>query len=384
MATNTTSNHLTPPPSTLGYMNNEKADDSIVPISIQRNPPSPRTQSKSILTVALQKAQKAVHFDEANNVAAALEAYKETVELLSQVIGNAANEADRRRLQLIVILEAEDDSASNVDNEPDISEYILNNVTSQYSNNSSPIEISSPRTTDSNGQKSISSDDSIDQNSSIKYNENTLPSNAHVKMDTSIRANGGIKNGIDYHVNSKDNFKNADYIARPKRLSVLSHKSTISTSTTKSWTSSKSIHEITANGSKSIADVSDVAESVTSSDDVDFSSDDFDSSANDSEKLSSARIFTPPPPPKVAPPTSSNTSPNLRPDGVPVFHTPRPPPSSPPQPTSMLEKKAASSKISSSITSTVPLTRSNSDEEDDKASVKSATESVTPSSPSTS
>ncbi|CAG8824901.1 21579_t:CDS:1, partial [Racocetra persica] len=300
------------------------------------------------------------------------------------------------------------------------------------------------------------SDDSIDQNSSIKYNENTLPSNAHVKIDTSIRTNGAIKNGIDYQVNSKDNFKNGDYIARPKRLSVLSHKSTISTSTTKSWTSSKSIHEITANGSKSIADASDVAESVTSSDDVDFSSDDFDSSANGSdaqnfemsdmkydtylsdinrdssiksssssisppsalsqesiqkdlsssptikdhvspldplelEKHSSpnpARVFTPPPPPKVAPPTSSCTSPNLRSDGVPVFHTPRPPPSYPPQNTSMLEKKAAaSSKISSisSTNSTVPLTRSHSDEEDDKASVKSTSaESVTPSSPSTS
>ncbi|CAG8611927.1 12720_t:CDS:2 [Gigaspora margarita] len=398
MATNTTSHHLSPPPSTLNYVNNEKADDSIVPISIQRNPPSPRTQSKSILTVALQKAQKAVHFDEANDVAAALEAYKETVELLSQVIGNAANEADRRRLQLI----AEDDNASNVDNEPDISEYILNNVTSQYSNNSSPIEVTSNRTIESNGQKSINSDDTIDQNSSIKYNENSQ--SANVKIDTSIRANGGIKNGIDYHVNSKDNFKNGDHIARPKRLSVLSHKSTISTSTTKSWTSSKSIYEVTANGTKSIADASDVAESVTSSDDVDFSSDDFDSksiqkdpssppltvkdspvSLLETEKnvsTNNARIFTPPPPPKVAPPTSSSTSPNIRSDGVPVFHTPRPPPSSPPQNTSMLEKRATSPKVST--TSSVPLTRSQSDGEDDKVSVKSiSTESVTPSSPST-
>ncbi|CAG8448845.1 19017_t:CDS:2 [Gigaspora rosea] len=444
MATNTTSHHLSPPPSTLNYVSNEKADDSIVPISIQRNPPSPRTQSKSILTVALQKAQKAVHFDEANDVAAALEAYKETVELLSQVIGNAANEADRRRLQLI----AEDDNSSNVDNnEPDISEYILNNVTSQYSNNSSPIEVTSNRTIESNGQKSINSDDTIDQNSSIKYNENSQ--SANVKIDTSIRANGGIKNGIDYHVNSKDNFKNGDQIARPKRLSVLSHKSTISTSTTKSWTSSKSIYEVTANGTKSIADASDVAESVTSSDDVDFSSDDFDSSANCSDaqnfeisdtkydtylsdinhdssiksssssispqsvlsqesiqkdpssppltikepvslletekniSTNNARIFTPPPPPKVAPPTSSSTSPNIRSDGVPVFHTPRPPPSSPPQNTSMLEKRATSPKVST--TSSVPLTRSHSDGEDDKVSVKSiSAESVTPSSPSTS
>ncbi|CAG8496595.1 10006_t:CDS:2 [Scutellospora calospora] len=433
MATNTTSHHLTPSPSTLGYMNSEKADDPITPISIQRNPPSPRTQSKSILTVALQKAQKAVQFDEANNVPAALEAYKETVELLSQVI----------------VLETEDDDASNVDNEPDISEYILNNVTSQYSNNSSPIDITSNRMTGSNGQKSISNDDLIDQNSSIQYNENTSTPNANVRTDSSIRANGGMKNGIDYHVNSKDNFKNGDYIARPKRLSVLSHKSTFSTSTTKSWTSSKSLYEITANGTKSITDASDIAESVTSSDDVDFSSDDFDSSANcsdaqnfeisdtkydtylsdinqdssiksssssisppsalsqesfqkdssspsltikesislsETEKLissSSARIFTPPPPPKIAPPTSSSTSPNLRSDGVvPAFHTPSLPSSSP-QNTSILEKKVISPKVSpSSMSSSVPLPRSKSDDEDDKASeISTSTESVTPSSP---
>ena len=105
MATNTTSHHLTPPPSTIGHMNtNDRARDELAPptSSRQRGPPSPRTQSKSILTIALQKAQTAVQFDAANDVVAALDAYKQTVELLSQVIDKAANEADRRRLQLIV------------------------------------------------------------------------------------------------------------------------------------------------------------------------------------------------------------------------------------------------------------------------------------------
>ena len=107
MTTNTTSHHLTPPPSTIGYMNSgEKVRDELAhPVGPRPRgppPPSPRTQSKSILTIALQKAQTAVQFDSANNVVAALDAYKQTVELLSQVIDKAVNDADRRRLQLIV------------------------------------------------------------------------------------------------------------------------------------------------------------------------------------------------------------------------------------------------------------------------------------------
>ena len=102
MATNTTSNHLTPPPSTIGHMNSTDNDDLAPSTSSKQRSPSPRTQSKSILTIALQKAQTAVQCDAVNDVAAALDAYKQTVELLSQVIDKAANEADRRRLQLIV------------------------------------------------------------------------------------------------------------------------------------------------------------------------------------------------------------------------------------------------------------------------------------------
>ncbi|CAJ0918429.1 5032_t:CDS:2 [Entrophospora sp. SA101] len=97
--TTTTSYHLTPPPT----RNNElsaASNSNNSPIS-QRSPPSPRTQSKSILTIALQKAQSAVEFDAANDFTAALEAYRETVELLSQVVDKAVNDVERRRLQLI-------------------------------------------------------------------------------------------------------------------------------------------------------------------------------------------------------------------------------------------------------------------------------------------
>nr|CAG8469207.1 7892_t:CDS:2 [Entrophospora candida] len=97
--TTTTSYHLTPPPT----RNNElsaASNSNNSPLS-QRSPPSPRTQSKSILTIALQKAQSAVEFDAANDFTAALEAYRETVELLSQVVDKAVNDVERRRLQLI-------------------------------------------------------------------------------------------------------------------------------------------------------------------------------------------------------------------------------------------------------------------------------------------
>src|SRR5687768_15933267 len=100
MATNTTSYHLTPP-STRNNELSAASNNNNNPIS-QRSPPSPRTQSKSILTIALQKAQSAVEFDAENDFTAALEAYRETVELLSQVVDKAVNDVERRRLQLIV------------------------------------------------------------------------------------------------------------------------------------------------------------------------------------------------------------------------------------------------------------------------------------------
>ncbi|CAG8481202.1 4235_t:CDS:2 [Ambispora gerdemannii] len=108
MATSTSNHHLAPPPaSNLGLPisnGNGIGDVSSPPLSPSRQqhpPPSPRAHSKSILTIALQKAQSAVVLDSANNVSAALAAYKQTVKLLLQVIDKAANETDRRRLQHI-------------------------------------------------------------------------------------------------------------------------------------------------------------------------------------------------------------------------------------------------------------------------------------------
>lgn len=63
---------------------------------------SPRTNSKSVLTIALQKAQSAVLLDAANNVPAAIAAYKQAVRLLGQVMDRASNDEDRSRLRHIV------------------------------------------------------------------------------------------------------------------------------------------------------------------------------------------------------------------------------------------------------------------------------------------
>ena len=101
-ATNPTSRHLTTTTTNSRTLSKTAEPGNSSTSSIQQSPPSPRAHSKSILTIALQKAQSAVLLDSANNVAAALAAYKQTVRLLSQVIDKAANEADRQRLQNIV------------------------------------------------------------------------------------------------------------------------------------------------------------------------------------------------------------------------------------------------------------------------------------------
>ena len=101
-ATNSTSRHLTTTTTNSRTLSKTTEPGNSANSSIQQPPPSPRAHSKSILTIALQKAQSAVLLDSANNVAAALAAYKQTVRLLSQVIDKAANEADRQRLQNIV------------------------------------------------------------------------------------------------------------------------------------------------------------------------------------------------------------------------------------------------------------------------------------------
>ena len=53
--------------------------------SLRPNPSSP-TSSKSVLTIALQRAQSAVLLDSANNVPAAIAAYTQSVRLLKEVM----------------------------------------------------------------------------------------------------------------------------------------------------------------------------------------------------------------------------------------------------------------------------------------------------------
>ncbi|CAG8547602.1 3710_t:CDS:2, partial [Funneliformis caledonium] len=368
MATNTTSHHLTPHPTS----------------SRQRNPPSPRTQSKSILSIALQKAQAAVQFDAANNVAAALDAYKQTVELLFQVIDKAVNEPDRRRLQLIHdtyadrirLLSTIVDSADN-DNEKDLISSDQNDddndITTQNSKDSN-VNANSLHRADSIGQKSVSENDSQTDGNEITSSSSMIRDingksveidNSH-NNETHLVNETVLTNGVDHH-NRNDT---VDYITpQPKRLSLLSHRSNTSVSTSRSWISMKSfvsdkttpasIYEVTVDvdGAKPVADSSDNGESTSRSSDLDSSSEDIDSAINDylqnsdsygasseimeenssyqnqgssssqqrqektgMEKENSQanslsrssslrlsignRLFVPPPPPKIAPPTT--------------------------------------------------------------------------------
>ncbi|CAG8444760.1 16863_t:CDS:2 [Funneliformis mosseae] len=394
MATNTTSHHLTPHPTS----------------SRQRNPPSPRTQSKSILSIALQKAQAAVQFDAANNVAAALDAYKQTVELLFQVIDKAVNEPDRRRADSIG-----QKSVSENDSQTDGNE----------------ITSSSSMIRDING-KSVEIDNS--------HNNET-----HLVNETILT------NGVDHH-NRNDT---VDYITpQPKRLSLLSHRSNTSVSTSRSWISMKSfvsdkttpasIYEVTVDvdGAKPVADSSDNGESTSRSSDLDSSSEDIDSAINDylqnsdsygasseimeenssyqnqgssssqrqektgMEKENSQanslsrssslrlsignRLFVPPPPPKIAPPTTPpSPSDQFRQNEASVF--------SPPDKSALMGRRSTSPTIvpppsvvkqpnapsSASLHETVnesmlgSSSQTMSDEDDDKVSVKSVPNSFT-------
>ncbi|CAG8692276.1 5739_t:CDS:2, partial [Acaulospora morrowiae] len=326
MTTNT-SPHLTPPPSSLGHMNSERVGDEISPTPsppIHRNPPSPRTQSKSILTVALQKAQTAVQFDAANNVVAALDAYKQTVELLSQVIVKSANEADRRRLQLIhdtyadrirllsTIAPESDSTSSNdtsgTEQDPELSECETNDkfLTSEQSMERKKVTESGAATTmkddhraelDVQGSTNDSDNDLTDVNSNqfskgepLNLNKNLLIHQNNdaekIKQTENVeptKVNGSMTNVID-HISTEDSLtsKRDDHTESTKsnRLSILSHKSNNSTSTEKSYTSKTptSIY----NGIKSMVDSNDTAEYAVS---LDGSDSNTDSGENSDEKL---------------------------------------------------------------------------------------------------
>ncbi|GBC09423.1 hypothetical protein RclHR1_08850006 [Rhizophagus clarus] len=447
MATNTTSHHPTQPPSTIGHMNtNDRVRDELTPPtnSRQRGPPSPRTQSKSILTIALQKAQTAVQFDAANNVVAALDAYKQTVELLTQVIDKAVNEADRRRLQLIHDTYADRIRLlSTIAPEPDGSS---NNSTSSEHNNENNDDTLTQDSedpnvklhrTDSIERKSIQKNDSQTGLNETSKNEDSSVDKKTDNLnndETSLTRETALTNDID---DTKDSIRNdtVDYMTpQPKRLSDLSQQSSTSSSTSKSWASTKSYfsdktapvseYEISVDSMKPVIES---GESTPRSSDLDSSSSSEDSSTiNDylqnsdsydanpenieenlnyqnqdtssqqerevekqkKEKISintsqltsstkvnnspsSNRVFVPPPPPKVAPPKS--------------------PPTTSPMPSVLTGRRSTSptivppsSTVSTTKQNTPPISPngSPSDEDDDKASVKSAPNVFTrPSSP---
>ncbi|EXX70740.1 hypothetical protein RhiirA5_458830 [Rhizophagus irregularis] len=456
MATNTTSHHLTQPPSTIGHMNtNDRVRDELTPPtnSRQRGPPSPRTQSKSILTIALQKAQTAVQFDAANNVVAALDAYKQTVELLTQVIDKAVNEADRRRLQLIhdtyadrirLLSTIAPESDSSLDNSTSSEQNNGNNDDTLTQVSEDPnVKVDSLHRTDSIERKSIQKNDSQTEHSETSEtseNENKSNKSVDKKIDnlsndeTSLTRETTLANDIDCSSDIKESIRNdtVDYMApQPKRLSNLSQRSS---STSKSWISTKSyysdktapvsVYEISVDGMKSIVDS---GESTPRSSDLDSSSSSEDSSTiNDylqnsdsydanpenieenliyqnqdtssqqereeeeqkTEKISvntsqltpstrvnnspsSNRVFVPPPPPKIAPPKTppiTSPTPNILTGRRSTSPTIVPPPST----------------VSTTKRNAPPISPngSPSDEDDDKASVKSAPNVFTrPSSP---
>ncbi|CAG8503180.1 16124_t:CDS:2 [Rhizophagus irregularis] len=381
MATNTTSHHLTQPPSTIGHMNtNDRVRDELTPPtnSRQRGPPSPRTQSKSILTIALQKAQTAVQFDAANNVVAALDAYKQTVELLTQVIDKAVNEADRRRLQLIhdtyadrirLLSTIAPESDSSLDNSTSSEQNNGNNDDTLTQVSEDPnVKVDSLHRTDSIERKSIQKNDSQTEHSETSEtseNENKSNKSVDKKIDnlsndeTSLTRETTLANDIDCSSDIKESIRNdtVDYMApQPKRLSNLSQRSS---STSKSWISTKSYYS-DKTAPVSVYEIS-----------VDVNTSQLTPSTRVNNSPSSNRVFVPPPPPKIAPPKTppiTSPTPNILTGRRSTSPTIVPPPST----------------VSTTKRNAPPISPngSPSDEDDDKASVKSAPNVFTrPSSP---
>ncbi|CAG8524805.1 625_t:CDS:2 [Acaulospora colombiana] len=401
-----TSSHLTPPPSSLGHMNNERVGDEIVSTacpSLHKNPPSPRTQSKSILTVALQKAQTAVQFDAANNVVAALESYKQTVELLSQ----HDTYADRIRLLSTIAPEsdgASSNDASSTDQDPDFVESENNDKSSKSEQSLEQGSVIEPgtvttqnvRKADFDVQGSTPNDGdngSIDMDSnqfnkdrSLDFNRNPLnQQNNDAEKIIETKDIGAIDN-----ISTKDNLIEKEYEApvQSKRFSNLSHKSDSSTLIDKPYIN-KTVPEPTNEREKSIADTNGITEFVVGSEnsasntdvaesfdaklqeqgkqvtDQDLSKERSLSSSspsqieteippkNTTERRTPSHVFVPPPPPKIAPP-SNNSQPSISPSLLPST------------------TNNALLPISASETTTDLLSNLAQEENDDKASVKSA------------
>ncbi|KAG9303823.1 hypothetical protein G9A89_018720 [Geosiphon pyriformis] len=335
MTTSATNHHLAPPPSSLGLTHTTRGIGEVSqtthpsPQPRVQLPPSPRTHSKSILTIALQKAQSAVLLDSANNVGAALAAYKQTVKLLLQVIDKAANDADRRRLQHIHDTYADrirllSTIAPDIDPIEDNEEY--ENYGFSYERNPLPYKRHSYSSAESSGGPSIQTNPNF-ANSPIldqqqqEHSRGKLPSIENEQTPESpigfIQATGSKSNKefisnstenlgnnnfkTNFHnshtneigINLKHNLKNeltASEKIEPNNQTIKlghqegrTHKSNSSTSTTKSWNSSRksfmsdkttppvSDYESAIEKRKSVVNSN---ESSTSSDDAGSSTDD--------------------------------------------------------------------------------------------------------------
>ncbi|CAG8455350.1 10093_t:CDS:2 [Paraglomus occultum] len=265
-ATNPTSRHLTTTTTNSRTLSKTAEPGNSSSSSIQQPPPSPRAHSKSILTIALQKAQSAVLLDSANNVAAALAAYKQTVRLLSQVIDKAANEGDRQRLQnihdtyaeriklLSTIVPSPNEDVTNSENDPNNN--TRNNKHTRQRSASCAEPVTSPQTVINSKtvdkRKSNSSDhkkriDVLDKAIQKRGYTKSSPADTKVlhytnstassQMDDPSHVNVTNVNGITFNANVPDTTSDSESAqkAGPRRK-----KSTSSVSTTRSWNSRKS------------------------------------------------------------------------------------------------------------------------------------------------
>lgn len=75
---------------------------------VDKNKAAKPPSQKAMLSRALQKANTAVQLDNAQNLEGARQAYSEACELLQQVLRRTSTEEDKRKLEAIVSLHAED------------------------------------------------------------------------------------------------------------------------------------------------------------------------------------------------------------------------------------------------------------------------------------
>ncbi|CAJ0921154.1 2243_t:CDS:10, partial [Entrophospora sp. SA101] len=275
---------------------------------IHRRPLLPRGHSRSsTLAIALQKAQLAVDLESSNNLVAALQAYKETVDLLTQAMNRSVYQPEHPRIQLILDTYAERVRLLS------ITTYAGTHQINDNNNNDDSLSIIA-----SNNQNLA---DSVKQDFVMKcknLNENN-ENNENNQIIQLSQSNYTANNNDNPDSNGDDGVNNNN-----TPYSVMSHKSNNSISTINSYKSTRS--DITApvliygNGTyttKSLVnscDIDDSNSSHYSSSDIGSGYEETDSSMKQNiagKNLSTttpARIFKPPPPPKMVPPFASKSS----------------------------------------------------------------------------